>query len=109
MSVGKHKVYSAEIPLIIQTFARETKSVSSAKYPILAAAIPIYDWLIDKLKKFKAQSGITKKMSKALEMDLDKLQEYCERSADCYMYPVATSKRFHSVRRSLAVYSGSQH
>ena len=90
MSVGKHKVYSAEIPLTIQTFARATKSVSSAKYPILAAAIPIYDWLIDKLKEFKAQSGITEKMSNALEMDLDKLQEYCERSADCYMYPVAT-------------------
>src|ERR1700761_4028775 len=90
VSVGKHKVYSAEIPLTIQTFARKTKSVSSAKYPILAAAIPIYDWLIDKLKEFKAQSGITEKMSNALEMDLDKLQEYCERSADCYMYPVAT-------------------
>jgi hypothetical protein len=66
--------------------------VSIAKYPILASAIPIYDWLMNKLEEFKMQTGRSAEMLKAMDMGFAKLKQYYEKSDDSHMYAITTSK-----------------
>ena len=69
-----------------------TKMVSSSQYPILSASIPIYDWLMDRLEKFRNQAGVSDEIRNAIKKGLDKIKQYYERSDESSLYPVATSK-----------------
>ena len=66
--------------------------ISVAKYLILVASIPIYDWLMDKLDEFKQENGRSQEMIKALEAGFEKLKKYYIKSDDSYMYVITTSK-----------------
>ncbi|CAG8809415.1 29447_t:CDS:2, partial [Racocetra persica] len=42
-----------EVVTILEIFVRTTKMIESAKYPMLASIIPIYNYLIDELTKHR--------------------------------------------------------
>lgn len=64
--------------------------MSTAKYPSLGTAVPLYDWLMDKIEDFQSKTR-GKEMKSALGAAMEKLKSYYARSDDSWMYPIATS------------------
>ena len=75
----------------IQIFIRTTKIVSSAKYPILATTIPIYNFLIKELENYCDNSDYND-IVLAVNAGLKKLDTYYTKTDDTTMYTIATGK-----------------
>ncbi|CAG8736353.1 776_t:CDS:2, partial [Racocetra fulgida] len=78
-----------EIVMILKIFARTTKLVSSAKYPLLASTIPIYNYLINELEMHYNSSNNSSEVIIAMNAGLKKLKEYYERTNYSAIYSVA--------------------
>lgn len=74
----------------MKIFSRATKIVSTAKIPVLAISVPIYDWLMDHLEDFQDKSS--PEMKNAIENGMKKTKAYYRKTDDSDMYAIATSK-----------------
>ena len=66
--------------------------ISSAKYPMLASAVPIYNYLINGLEAYCDRSSKSNDIVNAVEIGLKKLETYYEKTDDSNMYTIATGK-----------------
>lgn len=66
--------------------------VSSAKYPMLASAVPIYTYLINGLEAYCKESDKSNDIINAIKVGLKKLEIYYEKTDDSIMYTIATGK-----------------
>ena len=61
-------------------FVQTTKLISSAKYPLLASTIPIYDYLINELEMHYNNPNNSLEIITAIDAGLEKLRTYYERT-----------------------------
>ena len=87
-----HEVYNIILEYYLQIFARTTRLMSTQAFPILAAAVPIYDFLMDKIELFQARDEIATEVKDALEIGMEKLKLYYARTDESSIYPIVTSK-----------------
>ena len=66
--------------------------MSSAKYPILSSAIPLYNYLIDELEEYCDGHDSSNDIVIAVKAGIDKLERYYAKTDDTTMYTVATGK-----------------
>ena len=66
--------------------------MSSAKYPMMSSAIPIYNYLIDELEGYCDNHDSSNDIVIAVKAGIDKLERYYVKTDDTTMYTVATGK-----------------
>ena len=81
----------------MQIFAQTSRHMSTQKFPILSVAVPIYDFLMDKIEIFQAQDEISPDMKAALDIGLNKLKVYYACTDDSLTYPIITSKYYYAI------------
>ncbi|CAB5217264.1 unnamed protein product, partial [Rhizophagus irregularis] len=79
-----------EIISVLKIFVQTTKILSSAKYPMLSSAIPIYNYLMDGLETYCENFDSSGDMVIAVKAGLEKLEIYYEKTDDTTMYTIAT-------------------
>src|SRR5947199_226698 len=85
------EMHEVRICINIYIIIRTTKIVSSAKYPILATTIPIYNFLIEELENYCDKSDYND-IVLAVNAGLKKLDTYYTKTDDTTMYTIATGK-----------------
>ncbi|CAG8697217.1 811_t:CDS:2, partial [Cetraspora pellucida] len=66
-----------------------TQLISSAKYPLLASIMPIYNYLIEELETYYNNSGLSYKIATAVNAGLKKLKIYYSKTNNSDMYTIA--------------------
>ena len=66
--------------------------MSSAKYPMLSSAVPLYNFLIDELEEYCDKANSSKDIVIAVKAGIKKLDRYYAKTDDTIMYTVATGK-----------------
>jgi len=66
--------------------------MSSAKYPMISSAIPIYNYLIDELEEYCDNHDSSNDIVIAVKAGVAKLERYYAKTDDTTMYTVATGK-----------------
>ncbi|CAG8796190.1 12516_t:CDS:2, partial [Dentiscutata erythropus] len=79
-----------EVVIILEIFVRTTKMIESAKYPMLASIIPIYNYLIDELIKHRNNLNHSYEIITAVNAGLIKLESYYSRTNNTAIYIIAT-------------------
>ena len=65
--------------------------MSSAKFPMLSSAVPIYNYLIDELEEY-CDCNSSNDITTAVKAGIEKLELYCIKTDDTTIYTVATGK-----------------
>lgn len=82
---------------ILQYFNRATQEMTAQKIPTLFAAVPVYNYLIDKLEE-KQEEALSTEENAAVSATLEKLKYYYCR-ANSVVYAICTSKPFFFLSR----------
>jgi hemoglobin-like flavoprotein len=77
---------------ISQIFKRATNHISASRYPTLAAAVPVYNWLMNNIEDFRNTKERSNDVKEAAQKAFDKLSEYYSKT-DSSVYTIMTSKR----------------
>ncbi|CAG8795375.1 12321_t:CDS:2 [Cetraspora pellucida] len=78
-----------EVINILKMFIRTTNMISSAKYPMLASTIPIYNYLIDELEICYNNSNNSYEIATTISAGLNKLKSYYIKTNDMAIYNIA--------------------
>ncbi|CAG8736415.1 11527_t:CDS:2, partial [Cetraspora pellucida] len=77
-----------EVINILKMFIRTTNMISSAKYPMLASTIPIYNYLIDELEICYNNPNNSYEIATAISAGLNKLKSYYIKTNDTAIYNI---------------------
>ena len=66
--------------------------MSSAKYPMISSAVPLYNYLIDELEEYCDSHDSSNDIVIAAKTGVEKLEQYYAKTDDTTIYTVATGK-----------------
>ena len=66
--------------------------MSSAKYPMISSAVPLYNYLIDELEEYCDDHNSSSDIVIAVKAGIEKLEKYYTKTDDTTIYTVATGK-----------------
>ena len=66
--------------------------MSSAKYPMISTAVPLYNYLIDELEEYCDSHDSSDDIVIAAKAGIEKLEQYYAKTDDTTIYTVATGK-----------------
>ena len=75
--------------LFSQCFGRTTKHISLAKYPTLAASVPVFNYMMDHIENFQDSEKYYPDVKNAAGLAMEKIKEYYWRTKE-FIYTVTT-------------------